>query len=349
MTVRAAWLLTGPPSGQTRTDTRLAPVGTMQSEGPLTSRSGVIAGGTPLEATGAGSMRVQISTGRAIVQGTSVQGAYPVAVTAPEVLVITDGHAQFDRIDTVVLRIYDQLFDISGQTLAQLEVLRGEANATPSAPPVPTGCLPLWDIAVPAGTSAGTGGITWNRALTDRRTYTSAYGGITPPGGNLNSPGAYPGQYRDNGRTLQRWDGLTWRDAVERHYASAFKSAKYNLTARQYTTVVWDGTDAVSEPGLWSPSAPTRLVAPVAGLYIVYAHQIWPGGATNARVRILVGGTGDMQVSYIATSSGGQGHAAARPVVLRASEFVEMSIYSDTALSGVDGSYSKLALEWRGP
>lgn len=348
MTVRAAWLLTA-PGGQTREDTRQAPLGTMVPEGELTSRDGVIAGGSPLKATGVAAMSVQIGTGRALVQGTLSQGAYPVAVTAPEVLVIGDGHAQFGRVDSIVLKVYDGLYDTSQQTLARIEVIAGEANAAPSAPPLPPAALRLWDVIVPAGTSAGSGGITWASALIDRRRYTTSHGGITPPGGPQSTPGAYAGQYRDNGRILERWDGTVWRDAAERHYASAFKSAKYNLTARQYTTVVWDGTDAATDAAMWSPSAPTRLVAPVTGLYIAYAHQIWPSGATGARVRILINGTGDLQVSYVANSSGGQGHAAARPLVLRANDYIEMSIYTDTALTGIDGSYSKAALAWQGP
>ncbi len=349
MTVRSAWLLAGPPAGQTRTDTRLAPVGTMQPEGAMTSRSGVIAGGAPLDATGAGAMRVQISTGRALVQGTAVQGAYPVAVTVPEQLAVDDGHAQFARVDTVVLRILDGLFDTSGQTLARLEIIKGKETATPAAPPLPPAALPLWDIAVPAGTSAGTGGINWSRALTDRRVYTAAYGGITPPGGSMATPGAYAGQYRDNGRVLERWNGAAWRDATERHYVSVVKRGNYNLSANNYTTVTWDGTDAVSEPGMWSPSSSTRLIAPVPGLYILYAHQIWPSGSKGARARLIINSGDDVQMSYIENSGGGQSNAGARPMVLRAGDYFELSIYSTAALTDVPAVYSKAALIWQGP
>ncbi|MGW2485181.1 hypothetical protein ACWCWQ_35730 [Streptomyces sp. NPDC001571] len=348
MTVRSAWLLTA-PGGQTREDTRVTPLGTMVPEGELLSRDGVIAGGAPLKATGAAAMSVQIGIGRALVQGTLAQGAYPVAVTSPETLTVPDGHAQYARIDSVALRIYDGLYDTSGQTLARLEVVKGPEAATAAPPPLPPGTLRLWDITVPAGTSAGTGGINWSTALTDRRRYTAAYGGITPPGGPQSTPGAYAGQYRDNGRILERWDGSAWRDATERHYVSVYKSAKYNLTAKTYTTVQWDGPDAVTDAGMWSSNQSSRLVAPVAGLYTVFAHQVWPNGATNAHCKVLTNGTGDVQVSYVANSSGGQGFAAARSFVLRAGDFVEMAIYTDTALTGIDGSYSKAALVWQGP
>ncbi|MGW3711341.1 hypothetical protein ACWDN6_14485 [Streptomyces albogriseolus] len=205
MTVRAAWLLpggTGP--GQTREDTRLAPLGTMTPADELTTRPGVIPGGDPFAATDAGAMSLQIGVGRAAVQGTLAQGAYPVAVDAPEVVTFTDGNAQFARVDTVVLRIFDGLFDVSGQTAATVEIVEGAASATPAAPTLEPACLPLWDVAVPAGASAGVGGIDWGSALTDRRRYTAAVGGIVPHGA-LADAGAYDGQYADVDGVLFRW------------------------------------------------------------------------------------------------------------------------------------------------
>lgn len=345
MTVRASWLL---PTGQTRDDTRLSPVGTMAPAGPLTSRSGVIPGGAPLTATGSG-MSVQIGTGRAVVQGTAIQGAYPVAVTAPETLSLTDGSAQFPRIDTVVLRVRDGLFDTSGQTLATVEIVEGTAEAAPSPPVLPPASLPLYDIRVPAGASAGTGGIPWASALTDRRVYTAAAGGILP--GAAADVGAYDGAYADHGGRLMRWSGpdQMWRPVIERHYASTVKADAYNLAAATYTRISWTGTDAMSTVGMWSAGAPSRLAAPVGGLYVVYVHQTWPNGASQARTRVQVNATGDIQLSYMPSSSGGQGAGAARPLVLAAGDYVEMSVYSAAALTGMPGSYSKMALQWIGP
>ncbi|MFF1306812.1 hypothetical protein [Streptomyces sp. NPDC058307] len=203
MTVRSAWLL---PLTQTREDTRLTPVGTFAPESEMRTRDGVIAGGNPFAATSAGAMSLQIGVGRAQVQGTDAQGAYPVSVDAPTVLTFTDGEAQFARIDSVALRVYDQLFDQAGQNLATVEIIRGTGAATPTAPSMPSACLRLWDVTVPPGASAGTGGIPWSSALGDRRRFTSAYGGIIPRGYGLAFNGAYDGQYRDNGTGLERWN-----------------------------------------------------------------------------------------------------------------------------------------------
>ncbi|MGA5084099.1 hypothetical protein [Streptomyces pseudogriseolus] len=205
MTVRAAWLLPGGSApGQTREDTRLAPLGTMTPADEMTTRQGIVPGGDPFAVTGAGAMSLQVGVGRATVQGTLAQGAYPVAVDAPEVLTFSDGNAQFARVDTVVLRVFDGLFDTSGQTLAHVEVVEGAPSATPTAPTLEPACLPLWDVRVPAGASAGVGGIDWDSALTDRRRYTVAVGGILPHGA-LSDVGAYDGQYADIGGVLYRW------------------------------------------------------------------------------------------------------------------------------------------------
>ncbi|MYR46590.1 hypothetical protein [Streptomyces sp. SID5910] len=207
MTVRAAWLLPGGSGpGQTREDTRLTPVGTMTPDGELTTRPGVVPGGNPFAATSAGAMSLRIGIGRGAVQGTAAQGAYPVAVTSPETVTFTDGAAQFTRIDTVAVHVYDGLYDVSGQTLAAIEVVEGQASATPAPPVLPAGYLRLWDVTVPAGASAGTGGINWSTALTDRRQYTTAVGGIVPQGAAGTYAGAYDGQYRDTGTGLERWN-----------------------------------------------------------------------------------------------------------------------------------------------
>ncbi|MEU3917123.1 hypothetical protein [Streptomyces sp. NPDC029004] len=204
MTVRTAWLLS---EGQTREDTRLAPVAPMAPETATRIRDGVLAGGNPFAATGAGAMDLQIGAGRAMVQGTDAQGAYPIALDAPVTVQFAGGDAQFGRIDAVALRVYDQLFDTSGQNLARVEIIPGTPSATPTAPNMPSAALRLWDVTVPAGASAGVGGINWAAALADRRRYTAAAGGIIPRGWGLAFDGAYDGQYRDNGGVLERWSG----------------------------------------------------------------------------------------------------------------------------------------------
>lgn len=213
MTVRAAWLHS---AGQTREDTRitlaalLTPSGQSADETPLRSRAGIVPGGFVL--TGSAPMQATIGTGRAIVQGKdTAQGAYLVAVTAPETLTLEDGHAQYDRIDLIELAVVDDAYDRTGETTAVVRLVKGEPAASPTAPASGHGsALPLYTVKVPKGTSAGTGGITWNgasSAVTAQHWPVVALGGIMPTSGYK---GAYVGQYRDTSGLLQRWDGTTW-------------------------------------------------------------------------------------------------------------------------------------------
>jgi hypothetical protein len=209
MTVRAAWLTNrgDPAGGQTRNDTRMTPLGAMAPAAELTTVSGVIPGGDPFALAATGPMTATLGIGRAAVQGTDIQGAYPVAVTAPETLTFADGDPANPRIDVVVLRVYDAAHDESGQTLATIEVIPGAPGAAPEPPPTPPAALALYRIAIAAGASAGSGGIDFPAATTDVRTYTVAAGGIIP---STNAPGAYRAQYRDGGTGLQRWSGASW-------------------------------------------------------------------------------------------------------------------------------------------
>ncbi|MEV6249530.1 hypothetical protein AB0M38_25510 [Streptomyces sp. NPDC051742] len=210
MTVRAAWLQS---TGQTREDTRLTlaalltPSGQSPDETPLRSRAGIVPGGFVL--TGSAPMQATIGTGRAIVQGDdTAQGAYLVAVTAPESFTLTDGDPQNDRIDLIELAVLDDTYDRSGDTQAVVRLVEGTPAATPTVPlSGPGSTIPLYTIRVPKGTSAGTGGIAWSTAVTTQHWPAVALGGILPASG---FKGAYVGQYRDTAGLLQRWDGTTW-------------------------------------------------------------------------------------------------------------------------------------------
>ncbi|MFG2111549.1 hypothetical protein ACGFRB_02730 [Streptomyces sp. NPDC048718] len=210
MTVRAAWLQS---TGQTREDTRMAlsalltPSGQSAAETPLRSRPGIVPGGLVL--TGTAAMQCVIGTGRAVIQGNdTAQGTYMIAVTAAETLTLTDGDPQYGRIDLIELAVLDDTYDKSGRAEAVIRLVKGTPSATPVAPASgPGSAFPLYTVAVPAGTSAGSGGIAWQSAVTTLHYPMTALGGIMPTSG---FKGAYVGQYRDVSGLLQRWDGTTW-------------------------------------------------------------------------------------------------------------------------------------------
>ncbi|MEE1803819.1 hypothetical protein ACIQVO_25295 [Streptomyces sp. NPDC101062] len=224
MPIRSAWLLNrsadGTATGQSRTDTRLAPLGAMTPSGQLTTRGGVLPGspdgryvlsGLYVYGESAG-MTATVASGRAVVHSSEAAGSYPVAVTEYTPLLLADGDPANPRLDLVVLRVYDETQDAGGRTEAALEVVQGTPSPTPAAPAIPAASLALATVRVPAGASAGSGGIDWSSAVSDLRRTTVAVGGILPEEWARAIPGAYPGQYRDIGEGgLQRWDGTAWQ------------------------------------------------------------------------------------------------------------------------------------------
>ncbi|MFB7517832.1 hypothetical protein [Streptomyces sp. NPDC056144] len=217
MPLHTGWLA---PEGQTRHATRHVVVGATTPVGPLHARSGILPGTYDgkyrvggLWMSGNGPMTATVYHGRAVVQGPITQGAYPVTLEGDTVITFADGDAQYDRIDLVVLRVYDTQYDGSQRTEAAIEIVKGTAAATPVAPDVPPLSLALFTVRVKAGTSAGSGGIQWaSGVITDLRVTTAGVGGILPVYNNAAVPGSYPGQYQDNDNShfLQRWDGTAW-------------------------------------------------------------------------------------------------------------------------------------------
>ncbi|MFD5323915.1 hypothetical protein [Streptomyces sp. NPDC127092] len=212
MNLRSSWVA---ETGQTREDTRLNQIGATTPVNPVQVRSGILPGSygglhrlSGFWTEGTALMSVTVHEGRAVVQGDISQGVYPVALTSPVVLNVAPGTDQ-PRRDLLVIRIYDNLYDGQLRQEAKVEIIQG-VPGSPDRPVAPPRSLQLYEIAVPANASAGTGGIPWNSALKDLRTPVVSIGGILPVEGEI-LPGGYPGQYQDTANNqLQRWDGGKW-------------------------------------------------------------------------------------------------------------------------------------------
>ncbi|GAA3392145.1 hypothetical protein [Streptomyces roseoviridis] len=258
MPLRSGWLQ---PNGQTRVATRLTALGATTPADPVASRSGILPGSpngiyrvSGFSLTSSGPMTANLSYGRAVVQGPTGQGAYPVSLDADMPLTFGDGDPLNPRIDLVVLRVYDAEWD--GQTLSEatVEIIQGQPKAAPEPPQTPATSLPLFRVLVPAGASAGTGGIPWASSLTDLRTTTVGIGGILPVYNNASVQGSYPGQYQDNNnaRQLQRWDGSAWvpypKDIGGIAPSGALTNGSYTGQFRENAGVLqrWNGTTWVN-------------------------------------------------------------------------------------------------------
>ncbi|WP_460068559.1 hypothetical protein [Streptomyces sp. YKOK-I1] len=309
MNLRSSWLA---ETGQTREDTRLTQLGATTPANPLDVRSGILPGsydgqyrlsGFWMEG-GAGTMTATVHEGRAVVQGGSGQGAYPVTLPEPLTLTFTDGDAQYARIDVVVLRIYDDMYDDSGFTKAAVEIVRGTPAATPAVPALPGVCLPVYQVRVRAGISAGNGGVNWSSSdVTDLRTPTVAAGGILPVVGETGN-GAYPGQYRDSGGALQRWDGSAW---VPYPLALGGVAPAGAVTTASYTGQYrdgsdgnlqrWDGSSWVSYQRIpsWTNYTPVWYsstgTAPVVGNGSLNGRYVKLGNLVHVRLRLAIGST----------------------------------------------------------
>lgn len=119
--------------------------------------------------TGA-NMQIKVGSGsafdRAVVEGDlSGQGNYICEhQNATVTLTISASDPTNDRIDVVVLRVYDDTFDSSGLDESDIEVVQGTPAASPSAPAVPSGALKLAEVEVGNGVTAIT-----NANITDFR------------------------------------------------------------------------------------------------------------------------------------------------------------------------------------
>lgn len=166
------------------------------ASGPLNVFDGVHSGLALTKTTGMG---FSIGPGRAAVNGvTAADGTYSVAVTAPETGAFAPGDATKDRIDLIVLQTYPNNPSATG---VKVEVVTGAIPTTgsPVAPATPAGALPLFQVTIGAGVSAGNGG--WNTAkVSDVRRpigvpqfidYTPTFGNFTNVGTNAVREGRY--------------------------------------------------------------------------------------------------------------------------------------------------------------
>ncbi|MFJ7064552.1 hypothetical protein [Streptomyces sp. NPDC101115] len=274
MALRSGWLQ---PTGQTRATTRLTAIGATTPVNPVASRSGVLPGSpngtyrvSGFSLTSIGPMTANLSYGRAVVQGSNGQGAYPVWLDADMPLTFADGDPLNPRIDLVLLRVYDAESDGQTRSEATVEIIQGQPKAAPEPPPAPGTSLTLFHVRVPAGASAGAGGIPWATALTDLRTTTVGVGGILPVYNNATVPGSYPGQYQDNNnaRQLQRWDGAAWisypKDIGGVAPTGTLSAGSYTGQYRDNSGVLqrWNGTAFVNyQPPVEVESATTGATA----------------------------------------------------------------------------------------
>jgi hypothetical protein len=314
MTVRSSWLT---PTGQSREDTRLTQLGATLPADALRVRSGILPGSPDGTAKVAGfwlkntsGMSATIEPGRAVVQGMATQGAYPVTLAETTPVTLSDGNAQYDRIDLICLQVRDGSYDDTGTAEAVLTVVEGEANPTPQAPDVPDLALPLYTVTVHANASAANSLVDWANAA-DLRTTTVAVGGVLPVYGNTAVPGSYVGQLRDVGDVLQRWNGTAWvaypqgiggivpsGSGVAASYVGQYRDnagqlQRWNGAAWQTVFPAVSAFLSSADAGSTSSATYVKTLGDTSGLPMAVGFVAPPTGAVLVTVGAAVHTTGD--------------------------------------------------------
>ncbi|MGW2016046.1 hypothetical protein [Streptomyces sp. NPDC001927] len=324
MNLRSSWVA---ETGQTREDTRLTQTGATTMQNPVQVRSGILPGSysgqhrlSGFWMTSASAMSATVSEGRAVIQGEISQGVYPVTLPASETVTFAPGNPQYGRIDLVVLRVYDRLYE-GQRNEAVIEVIQGVPEQAPKAMPVPPRSLPLYEVTVPAGVSAGNGGIPWSTALKDLRTPVVAVGGILPVEGPV-APGTHPGQYQDTADgQFQRWDGGKW--VAYPAAVGGIVPNSFSTTAASYTGQYRDSTGGQLQRWngtAWAPAVP--------GPYFIDSLDAGYTTSTTYVDTLVERTTNPLRITFTAPPS--------RAVLVTFGSRIELHIASGTA--GIKGT-----------
>lgn len=224
------------------------------------------------------------------------QGPYWVAIPADETHTLQAADATNPRKDITIARVHDHDEDASGLRLARTEYLVGVPAASPVEPAVPVGAIRLATIDVPA---SGGG----SAAITDRRPYTVATGGILPVRAASDIAAGVAGRYRDRLDTamLERDSGAAWVTVADPAVFTAWMSyipawtasvsnpaigngtivGKYKLVGKtcHFYIIITMGTTTTYGSGYWSVTLPT----PAAAEFQIVNAQVRDASAGNEK------------------------------------------------------------------
>ncbi|MEV0843602.1 hypothetical protein AB0I55_29165 [Actinocatenispora sera] len=196
-------------------DHRLTLSGLVASAGPLANRGGLLPAAGAADLTTVSAMQCTIAPCRVWVPGRSnaLQGGYLLVADSDTTVTVADGEASVDRTDRIAAVVHDDVYDASGQQLGEVAYLRGQPTGQPVA--WPDSYVPLYELTVPSGASAATGGVNF-AAASDLRASTIAAGGILPVGSRTERDALaepWPGMaiYRRDWGWVETWDGTAWR------------------------------------------------------------------------------------------------------------------------------------------
>lgn len=202
------------------------------SAGNVAVRSGVFPGESVGALSTVSAMVARVAPVKLIINNSisNALGPYVLVSNANVDITFDAGEAGTSRVDRIIARVYDDTNDASGSTTGSIYYLKGQASGLATA--MPNNSILLYEMTVPAGASAGGGGINFNNAV-DRRSYTVAAGGIIPIASNTDmaaivSP--YEGMtvYRTDIDVLYVYDGANFKARGQASVASSASLSNIN-------------------------------------------------------------------------------------------------------------------------
>jgi hypothetical protein len=159
-------------------DHRMLNSALLVQDGNTGTRSGIFHGPSNGSLSTVSAMVARIAPLRCVINNSisNVLGPYVVVSDANVDITFDNGEASVTRTDRIIVRVRDDVNDGSGSTAGSVEYLKGQASGAATA--LPNNSLLLFEVNVPAGASAGGGGINFGAATTDFRTHTVANGGV---------------------------------------------------------------------------------------------------------------------------------------------------------------------------
>lgn len=286
MTIKVLALASGVTS---LADHRVLNGAMMFSNGTIAVRSGVLPGSGSGALSTVSAMVARVAPVKVLIANSisAALGPYLLVSDANVDITFDAGEASVPRVDRIIARVYDDTNDGSGSTTGSIYYLKGQASGTATA--LPNNSLLLYEMTIPAGASAGSGGVNFGNAV-DQRTYSVAQGGVLPVAtwtelSAVANPVKGMFAFRMDNDTMYVYNGAAWRP-----FGVASVAASANLTSTNLNPT--DGSFAVTrnDEAIWiyngsSWVQPKHFLKPVCRL----VAQSSQSAASNTTVAVTFG------------------------------------------------------------
>lgn len=266
-------------------DHRILESGLMASAGTLAARGGLLPGFGAGNLTTVSAMVARVAPLKVIIPNgvSAALGPYLLISDANVDITFDAGEASVPRVDRIIARAYDNTNDGSGSTTGSVYYLKGTSGGSATA--LPVNSILLYEMTIPAGASAGGGGVNFANAV-DQRVYTTAAGGIIPVASNaamsaVSNPYEGMAVYRTDLDVLYIHDGTNFKARGSANVSSSANLSTINNPYDGMIAVTRD-TDAVYVYNGSTWVAPKTPLDPIGRLVDAVGGQSLPHNTLTA-------------------------------------------------------------------